>query len=563
MVGRGVRPWRDLMPRRSTALVASLRRLATLAAAVLLVVALTGASASSAKSPAVPKTSRELAELLMKTKAVQFMTGPARIGLRYITGGDHSLMGGDSGPAAARQGAAPLTAATPATPSAGLGNIRVNDPSLDTFVDQTTQSETTIGVSGQHVVVGYNDSQQGLLFLTAGANLTGYSYSSDGGTSFKDGGTLPNKPGSINLGDPWLGTDRSGRFYYSTLLIDGTTFNLNVGVGTSTDGGRTFAAPKNISPADEFSGDKDALAVGRDPQNANRDNVYISWDNFGCGDVTCFTGLPLATSTDHGATWTTTYIDKFEEDFSTCSFQQYIGAYPMVDPANGTLYVAAERISVDDPLCEGGTVVFEEDIFKSTNGGQTWGPRVKIGDVDPASAMGAIDLGPAMLMRTIEFPVLAVRNGKLYAAWNAGSDPQSTRSHIRFAKSNDGGQTWALSWATSGNGDEVQPALSADEDGLHLFYYHRNQDNTLDAIVADSSAGASWSPQRVTTKSFPGVFTAPQFDPIIAGAYMGDYVSIVSSGGRQYFAWGDNRDKVVNQLWPSGRNDPNVYFARR
>ena len=551
------------MPRRSSALVAPFRRLATLAAASLLVVALTGVTASSAKSPAVPKTSRELALLLMKTKAVQFMTGPARIGMRYITGDSHALIGGDDAEAAVPPGAAPLAVSLPAVPSAGLGNVRVNDPARDTFVDQTTQSETTIGVSGQHVVVGYNDSQHTLAFLTAASNLTGYAYSSDGGASFTDAGVLPNAPGSINLGDPWLGTDRGGRFYYSTLMIDGPTGNLNVGVGLSTDGGRTFSAVKNISPADEFQGDKDALAVGRDPQNANRDNVYISWDNFGCSDVACFTGLPLARSTDHGATWQTTYIDKSVEDFDTCSFQQYIGAYPMVDPANGTLYVAAERIFVDDPLCEGGTEVFEEDVFKSTDGGLTWGPRIKIGAVDPASATGAIDLGPAMLMRTIEFPVLAVRNGKLYAAWNAGSDPQSTRSHIRFARSNDGGQTWALSWATSGNGDEVQPALSADDQGVHLFYYHRNQDDTLDAIVADSTSGTSWSPQRVNSRSFPGVFTAPQFDPIIATAYMGDYVSIVSSGGRQYFAWGDNRDKVVNQLWSSGRNDPNVYFARR
>ena len=34
-------------------------------------------------------------------------------------------------------------------------------------------------------------------------------------------------------------------------------------------------------------------------------------------------------------------------------------------------------------------------------------------------------------------------------------------------------------------------------------------------------------------------------------------------GGRQYFAWGDNRDRVRNWLYPNGRHDPNVYFARR
>ena len=44
---------------------------------------------------------------------------------------------------------------------------------------------------------------------------------------------------------------------------------------------------------------------------------------------------------------------------------------------------------------------------------------------------------------------------------------------------------------------------------------------------------------------------------------MGDYIANVSDGSHLYLAWGDNRDRVVNVLWPSGRNDPNVYFARR
>jgi hypothetical protein len=30
----------------------------------------------------------------------------------------------------------------------------------------------------------------------------------------------------------------------------------------------------------------------------------------------------------------------------------------------------------------------------------------------------------------------------------------------------------------------------------------------------------------------------------------------------QYFAWGDNRDHITNFLYPNGRNDPNVFFAR-
>jgi hypothetical protein len=44
---------------------------------------------------------------------------------------------------------------------------------------------------------------------------------------------------------------------------------------------------------------------------------------------------------------------------------------------------------------------------------------------------------------------------------------------------------------------------------------------------------------------------------------MGDYIANVSSGGHQYFAWGDNRDVVRDLLYPQGRVDPDVFFATR
>jgi hypothetical protein len=80
-------------------------------------------------------------------------------------------------------------------------------------------------------------------------------------------------------------------------------------------------------------------------------------------------------------------------------------------------------------------------------------------------------------------------------------------------------------------------------------------------LLQDRRGGATRT-RRVTTRSFPGVFNAPQFDPIVAFFYMGDYIANVSSGGHRLFAWGDNRDIVRNQLWPQGRHDPDVFFAR-
>ena len=82
-------------------------------------------------------------------------------------------------------------------------------------------------------------------------------------------------------------------------------------------------------------------------------------------------------------------------------------------------------------------------------------------------------------------------------------------------------------------------------------------------LIANSSNAKKWSIQRVTSQSFPGVFTLPQFDPIIAFGYMGDYIAQVSDGTHQYIAWGDNRDIVTNFLWPNGRHDPDVFFARQ
>jgi hypothetical protein len=373
---------------------------------------------------------------------------------------------------------------------------------------------------------------------------------------------LPNAPGYINLSDPWMASTGGGRFFYATLAIT-PEFNLGVSVARSGNGGRTWTNPVEVSPSAGtliYFGDKEAITTGRDPVLAGRDNAYVAWDDFFCDQSgTCFDGLPVARSTNGGLTWKVTYADKFEEGPQGCSFQQYIGAQPFVDSRNGTLHVAAERIRVDDPTCSGGTVQFSQYVFKSTDGGKSFGPGVKIADVTPATPLGFLPLGLGRAMRTIEFPSLARVGNTLYAAWNDGGQG---RSHIRLATSTNGGATWSLAWATSGVNNQLQPALSSSGGVLHLAYYRITPSKLIDVLLQDRR-GSTVTTTRVTTRSFPGVFTLPQFDPIIAPAYMGDYIANVSAGGHQYLAWGDNRDKVRNFLWPAGRNDPDVFFARR
>jgi len=541
-----------------------MRRALIYLAAVAVASAVVTGVASSAATPQSLRSQQAFAQHLQQLGVDRFMTAPAQAALAMAAAGNRQL--GPTGPPGQGSdeplvGAAKVAKSQAAIAGIGLNNVRVNNPSEDShFIDQTTQSETTIGVHGSNVVVGFNDSQAALLALTAGADLTGYAYSTDGGSSFTDAGSLPNAPAFINLGDPWLGTDRSGNFYYSNLMIDGTTGDLDIGVAKSTNGGKTFAAPTKVSPSNDlfYFGDKDALAVGPDPTTKTSDDIYVAWDDqFLDQNFNFFTGLPVARSTDGGQTWHVTYADKVPADTTGCSFTQYIGATPAVAPS-GTLYVAAEKISVDDPGCTGGTLTFSEVLFGSANGGQSFVGH----QIATVTETGDLNLGPGMVMRNLEFPSIAVApNGTVYVAWNDGS---SGNSNIRLAASTNNGYSWTRSWATQGTLDKVQPALSADGSGLHLIYYQRNTNNTLDVLAANSTnGGATFTTTRVTSVSFPGVFTDPQFDPIIAFGYMGDYIANVTNGSTRYYAWGDNRDKVTNFLWPQGRHDPNVYFARQ
>src|SRR5262249_37319256 len=536
-----------------------MRRTLTLVVADLVVLA--AAAMDGSAGPAATPDPKEMAKQLLDSDAGKLLTPNARLALVAAVRGDRGL-GTDFAEDArgARTEAAGIREAQggedPGQP--GFRNVRVNNPAEDTQqIDQTTQSETTIAVVGSHIAVGFNDSQNTLPFFTQATNLTGFASSHDGGKSFTDGGVIPNKAGCVNFGDPWLTSDRTGAMHFSTLalcLAPGR-FTREVGVAKSTDGGKTFSAPVIATKSAGtlfYSADKDAITAGRDPR-VQRDNLYDAYDDFaGVFDPrTGFQflhGLGVSRSTDGGATWQVSYAHRVPL-FSRCSFTQYIGAMPLVDPSNGTLYVAALKFfqGFAAPGCPPPTpLTRSEVVFVSKDGGATFGPERLIATVNKTipgpGFFSFLSLGDAKLMRLLELPTLAITGDGLFASWQEGL---GGHAHVELARSTDGGTTWAVSTVTSGTGDEVQPAMSGDASGLHILYYQRNRNNTLDVKVSNSSdAGATFDTRRVSTESSPGVFTFPQFDPIIAFGYMGDYIANVSDGTNQFFAWGDNRDIV-------------------
>ena len=186
---------------------------------------------------------------------------------------------------------------------------------------------------------------------------------------------------------------------------------------------------------------------------------------------------------------------------------------------------------------------------------------MKIASVTEAVPNGLLFLGPGRYMRDLEFPAIALRGNAIYVAWNDGAcgpQPHPAR-HLHRRRAHLGGVVRHPRLRATRSSRRCRPMPAA------------STCSTTSAIPTTPSTCWSATPRtapafatkRVTTQSFPGTLTIPQFDPIIAFGYMGDYIANVSDGSHQYFAWGDNRDTVTDFLYPNGRNDPDVFFAKQ
>jgi hypothetical protein len=238
--------------------------------------------------------------------------------------------------------------------------VQVNDAALDHI--QTLagfppfmsfdQSETSLAAFNRNIVATYNtnagiifslDSSGGLIWEQALA--TGFSVSNDDGATWKTG-FIPGTPGNpFTDGDPSVGVDRHGNFYFAQLADDGS--HAFIQVNQSTDGGNTWGAGIIVDyDEDEFEEgifDKNWLAVGPDPVKQSGDNVYVTWTKF---HVAAACELHLGKSIDGGITWTAKTIFVPSDDPDPTHPQGCLqSSNPVVDPITGKLYVPFVRFS--------------------------------------------------------------------------------------------------------------------------------------------------------------------------------------------------------------------------
>jgi hypothetical protein len=529
------------------------------------------------------------------------------------------------GPDAIATSSPSVTTGTTPLPSP---NTQVNDPALDniqifpSFAPflHYTQSETTVAAAGQNIVVSYNNSAGVTLVQTPKAGFTppkgpgpglvftrvqlsGYSVSGDGGRTWTSG-YVPAAPGvgPFTFGDGVVVVDRRGNFYYSSLGLTANGHGAVV-VNASTDGGRTFGA--GVIAAVDDGSDKSWIAVGPDPKNPGRDNVYVTWTRFSStGSAVAF-----AVSTDGGQTFQSKIIFAPGPDTADPTHPQNFIQFtnPVVDRSNGRLYIPFAHFSNSDT--DFLQMLVSDDAgqtFRFTNFNipgaldPTLVPLVQPGTFEDCGNGGFrlaivqgnnIGGGRFGLPRFVQSsrltvqPALAVENGNVSLAYNGSDSPffgdPSSGSNIFLLRSTDGGQTWTgpqqVNPIVAGEPRHVYPAIAIGGSQVDVSYYTQHADGTVDLDLSTSLGKAI----RVTSQSFDLVpsnipiptpklpFQTTNFDRILVPCYdLGEYVGLFNNTGNVYAVWGDNRNQVTEPTNPhnpiSGLThaQPDVFFQQ-
>ena len=394
--------------------------------------------------------------------------------------------------------------------------------------------------------------------LAAGSNeifrlpMRGY-FSSNAGSSW-GGVDLPLPPpigaNGVDFGsDPTLAFDSRGNLFYGYIVVffsNGTGINgTEMAVARSTDGGQTYSTVTYFSQeggTNHFN-DKPMITADTNPNSPFRDNVYIAWDAAAGGSTSG--GLRVATSTDHGATFTVTRAD------DPSGPGRLIGASPAVG-TNGELYVAWNDYAAN-------TIAFN----RSLDGGKTWQQQRVVA---PKSIPFDIGIPAESFRGALVYPVLDVdrsngpHRGRIYCSWMDKNSVSVGATDIFLSYSDNKGQTWSRpAPVTDQFGYPVDRfnhwmSVDAATGDVNFSFYDTRNDTTGSRYMTDvyfsqsKDGGASFLPNaRVTTESSnehdcDGVFPC---NGINYGNQQGDYEGLVSYGGISYPVWTDSRRQLA------------------
>jgi hypothetical protein len=428
------------------------------------------------------------------------------------------------------------------------------------------QAELSIAVdsTGQHVVVGFNDSRG---FSSNPVSVSGFMYSDDGGVTFVDGGQLPTPGTDVIgttrlpqvLGDPDIRYLGGCNFVYSSILIkkfSATTAAQTMGVHRSTDCGHTWAGPFEVpsvtnphgavsgSGAPRDAADKEFIDV--DPETGR---VLMTWSNF----------TPFSPG---GVEISGTYSDNIlTATPPTWSARSIIAngvtdgqsSQPRFARGSNNAYVVWRQF----PSLNGNTIGFS----RSTDNGATWSAPVSLSaeffTMDQVLGNDRVNTSPSMAVDNSssgEHGDHGEHDGSVHKDHGDGGHAgnvyvvyANNNNHdgadVVFQKSTDGGLTFSAPVRLNsrpGN-DRAQwfPYVTVDSQTgrVWAFYYDQgiatSGDRTETTVTWSDDAGAHWSPPvPLTDRPFQAGWGNDTGQP-----NLGDYNGAVAQNGELFAAF--------------------------
>ena len=503
----------------------------------------------------------------------------------------------------------------------------------------SSQNETAVAVNptnANNVIISQNDYRNG-------DGACGVDFSLDGGTHWGSG-LVPMNFGRgfmgaarhywTSGGDTSVAFDSSGEAYLMCQVFVRPFPTNDEGdhvpvagssafeIFRSSDGGASWSFPGNyvVSTAGAVNGglgllDKEYMTIDTTPGSPYEDRIYVAWANYPAD----FSEAPIyfAYSSDHGVTWHQTgEISGFSASLcpisfagrpaGTCNNSQF--ADPFVAP-NGDVYVAF----VNGDNCAGalsgcpgpsGDNHSQILIVKSTDGGNSFGNPVKVGDYNELpdcltytgqdafrSCVPTAPLSTKSIFRAANYPSgVAVTNQTIvvdYASYiNAHSNPSNPtgggkcrpdgyssttalplytgvgvvngcNNDIVISASTNGGASF------SGTTADVASLPTRNDEGAQLAdqwfqwsaktpsgavvasYYDRQYGNDMSTGNMDFTLAKPSGFVRVTDASMPPANDFPASGSVTYSTFMGDYTGLaVGSDGKAHPAWEDTRNPI-------------------
>ena len=447
------------------------------------------------------------------------------------------------------------------------------------------ESEYALAVdpSGQNIVVGYN------LFAADpnGLSGVGVAYSVDGGQTFQDGGFLPS-PGNQSLADgtqlpqvlsdpdvKWVPGGNGCNFVYSSIITVGFPANTarltgtadTLGIHRSTDCGKTWAGPFEVTPATNPNGLTTAGSAydGSDKEfmdvNLETGRVMLSWSNFTStrfnadGVEVCVTYSDDVMS-GNPPTWSKrTILNRSGDGFGT-------GSVPRFGPKGTQDVYVAYSLAPDD-------FTRKTQVAASHDGGATWSFPVNTTTAEFASMDDVLGND-----RVNEFPSMAVDtssgqySGNVYVVFSDNDSLDG--SDVAFQSSRDHGNTWStiklLNLRPGQDRGQWFPYVAADKNTgrVSVIFYDQSVQDSGDLVQVlmtySDDGGATWTqPSPLTDRPFHAAYGNDSSAP-----NLGDYIGSVAQNGTLYAVWAGTPNSVAfTDGQPGfGMSLPTLFFKR-